>query len=219
MSGPSGSSPARGNSGAAVLGSRRCSGSQSQIKRRSPIDHCAGRRSHMSSITPPAEENQRPWLDEHDSCALIANVRKAGRPTHGNVKRTLAALGRMGHRTGEVAGEGDGCGLLTDIPRIIWARTMESIGQRGELASDPQFFVIHLFLPRSNTDEIVQQITEIAELSVLQILYSAAGQTRPEMLGPLARAQEPIFWQIAGYAPGRDVRDANARLFEFQMQI
>jgi glutamate synthase (NADPH/NADH) large chain len=171
------------------------------------------------AIHPPPEENQRPWLDEHDGCALVANIRKQGRPTHGNVKRTLAALGRMGHRTGEVAGEGDGCGLLTDIPRIIWARTMESIGQRGELASDPHFFVIHLFLPQENTADIVRQIAEQAELSVLQILYSAPGQTRPEMLGPLARAQEPVFWQIAGYAPGRDRRDANARLFAFQMEI
>src|SRR5262245_52001225 len=170
-------------------------------------------------ISPPAEENQRPWLDEHDSCALIANVRKLGRPTHGNVKRTLAALGRMGHRTGEVAGEGDGCGLLTDIPRTIWARTMESIEQRGELAQDPNFFVIHLFLPQQGTADIVRRITEIAELSILQILYNAAGQTRAEMLGPLARAQEPVFWQIAGYAPGRDARDANARLFDFQMEI
>src|SRR5258707_9499656 len=173
----------------------------------------------MSSITPPVEENQRPWLDEHDSCALIANVRKIARPTHGNVKRTLSALGRMGHRTGEVAGEGDGSGLLTDIPRTIWAQTMQSIDQKGDLANDPNFFVIHLFLPQTNAQEIVEQIAERAQLSVLQILYSEPGRTRPEMLGPLARAQEPVFWQIAGYAPGRDARDANARLFDFQLQI
>lgn len=170
-------------------------------------------------INPPPEENQRPYLEEHDACALIANVRKAGRATHGNVKRTLAALGRMGHRTGEVAGEGDGCGLMTDIPRTIWARAMNVIGKSGELASDPNFFVIHLFLPQTNTNALVEQITEQAQLHVLQVLYNAPGQTRPEMLGPLARAQEPVFWQLAGYAPGRDARDANHRLFEFQMQI
>ena len=125
----------------------------------------------------------------------------------------------MGHRTGEVAGEGDGCGLLTDIPRIIWSRHMQSIGQRGELALDPHFFVMHLFLPQENTADIVEQIAERAQLSVLQLLYSEPGQTRPEMLGTLARAQEPVFWQMAGYAPGRDTRDANSRLFDFQMQI
>src|SRR5215468_8551636 len=171
------------------------------------------------TLTPPSEENQRPYLEEHDACALVAQVRKGGQPTHGNVKRTLAALGRMGHRTGEVAGEGDGCGLLTDIPRTIWTRIMHAVQQPGELANDPHFLVIHLFLPQTNTQEIVKKIDELARLAVLQILYSAPGQTRPEMLGPLARAQEPVFWQIAGYAPGRDRRDANARLFTFQMEI
>ena len=28
------------------------------------------------SIIPPSEENHRPYLDERDACALIANVRK-----------------------------------------------------------------------------------------------------------------------------------------------
>ncbi|MCC7207083.1 MAG: alpha-hydroxy-acid oxidizing protein [Anaerolineae bacterium] len=171
------------------------------------------------NIQPPQEDNQRPWLDEHDACALIANVRKGGRPTHGNVKRTMAALSRMGHRTGEVAGEGDGCGVLTDLPRAIWSRILARIGQPPELANDPHFFVLHAFLPQHNTDGIVRRILEIAALRVMQVVYSAPGDTRPEMLGPLARAQEPVFWQIAGSVPGRDVRDANTRLFEFQMEI
>lgn len=173
----------------------------------------------MTTIIPPADENRRPYLEEHDACALIANVRKGGRPTHGNVKRTMAALARMGHRTGEVAGEGDGCGVLTDIPRLIWTKTMHRIGQPGELASDPHFFVAHLFLPQQNTEAIVARIREIAQLRVLQLIYCAAGLSRNEYLGPMGKAQEPVFWQLAGYAPGRDVRDANARIFEFQMEI
>jgi glutamate synthase (NADPH/NADH) large chain len=59
---------------------------------------------------------------EHDACAIIANVKKDGRASHGNVKRTLEALVRMGHRTGEIEGEGDGAGLQTDIPRDAWKR-------------------------------------------------------------------------------------------------
>ncbi len=173
----------------------------------------------IGSLIPPTEDNDRPYLLEHDACALIANVRKGARPTHGNVKRTLAALSRMGHRTGEVQGEGDGCGVLTDIPRAIWTQTMQQIGQPSDLARDPHFFVAHLFLPQQDTEAIVRRIAEIAELRVLQIVYSAHGQTRAEMLGPLARAQEPVFWQLAGYAPGRNVQDANARLFEFHLAL
>ncbi len=44
---------------------------------------------------------------ERDACAIIANVKKDGRASHGNVKRTLEALAHMGHRTGEVEGESD----------------------------------------------------------------------------------------------------------------
>src|SRR5215472_16330507 len=150
-------------------------------------------------ISPPAEENQRPWLEEHDSCALIANVRKQGRPSHGNVTRTLAALGRMGHRTGEVAGEGDGCGLLTDIPRVLWARELQAIDQPGELAEAPHFYVIHLTIPQDTSLDVTDAIKALADRCVLQIPISRRGQVRSEMRGPLARAQEPTFWQMAGF--------------------
>jgi len=58
---------------------------------------------------------------ERGACALICSVRKGGQATHGNVKRTIEALTRMGHRTGFVDGEGDGVGIMTDIPRELWA--------------------------------------------------------------------------------------------------
>ena len=68
------------------------------------------------------------WLEEHDACALVASIRKNGEATHGNLKRALAALSIMGHRSGEVNGEGDGCGVLTDIPRLLWAQALEQEG-------------------------------------------------------------------------------------------
>ena len=60
---------------------------------------------------------------ERDACAIICYINKAGKPTHGNVQRTIDALIKMGHRAGEINGEGDGCGILTDIPRDIWAES------------------------------------------------------------------------------------------------
>ena len=71
-----------------------------------------------------------PWLDEHDACAILASVRKTGESTHGNLKRVLDALSKMGHRSGDVNGEGDGCGVLTDIPRRLWAKALEEAGNR-----------------------------------------------------------------------------------------
>src|ERR1044071_3658338 len=71
------------------------------------------------------------WLEERDACALVASIRKNGEATHGNLKRALAALSIMGHRSGEVNGEGDGCGVMTDIPRLLWAQALEQEGQPG----------------------------------------------------------------------------------------
>jgi glutamate synthase domain-containing protein 1 len=81
------------------------------------------------------------WLDERDACALVASIRKNGEATHGNLKRALAALSIMGHRSGEVNGEGDGCGVMTDIPRLIWAQALEQEGKPGRLAEDRRFFL------------------------------------------------------------------------------
>ena len=74
------------------------------------------------------------WLDERDACALVASVRKNGEATHGNLKRALAALSIMGHRSGEVNGEGDGIGVMTDIPRVLWSQALEQAGKPGWLA-------------------------------------------------------------------------------------
>ncbi|HUE99426.1 MAG TPA: hypothetical protein VMN99_09235 [Anaerolineales bacterium] len=73
------------------------------------------------------------WLEERDACALVASVRKNGEATHGNLKRALAALSIMGHRCGEVNGEGDGCGVMTDIPRLLRAQALEQEGKPGWL--------------------------------------------------------------------------------------
>ncbi|NOG51434.1 MAG: hypothetical protein HND48_19935 [Chloroflexi bacterium] len=93
---------------------------------------------------------------ERDACALLCAVRKGGEPTHGNVKRTIEALARMGHRTGYIDGEGDGVGILTDIPRELWARRLVQHGLRSSLATDRGFWVGHLMIaakdkPRAQT--------------------------------------------------------------------
>ncbi|HEX8146770.1 MAG TPA: glutamate synthase-related protein [Pyrinomonadaceae bacterium] len=137
---------------------------------------------------------------ERDACAIIANVKKDGRPSHGNVKRTLEALARMGHRTGEVEGEGDGAGLQTDIPRERWARRLEAAGLRGTLVNRAQFTVAHIMIPhehRADAGEIKRRALELFEDSVFEVLVSEQARVRTEALGPQARAMEPEFWQVA----------------------
>ncbi|MFL6333978.1 MAG: glutamate synthase-related protein [Pyrinomonadaceae bacterium] len=137
---------------------------------------------------------------EHDACAIIANVKKDGSPSHGNVKRTLEALARMGHRTGEVEGEGDGAGLQTDIPRERWAKRFEVAGLRGSLVNRAQFTVAHIMIPhehRADAEEIKRRALGLFEESLFEVLVSETARVRTEALGPQARAMEPEFWQVA----------------------
>src|SRR5687768_3728100 len=103
------------------------------------------------------------WLDERDACALVASVRKNGEATHGNLKRAMTALSIMGHRSGEVNGEGDGCGVMTDIPRLLWAQALEQAGKPGWLAEDRRFFVGHL-RSEEHTSELQSRLHLVCRL-------------------------------------------------------
>ena len=59
-------------------------------------------------------------VEDQDACALYAAVRKDGRATHDVIEKGFVALHKMLHRAGNVDGEGDGCGVMVDIPRLIW---------------------------------------------------------------------------------------------------
>jgi glutamate synthase (NADPH/NADH) large chain len=158
---------------------------------------------HCHGVVPRGARARSGWAhdeSEHDACAIIANVKKDGRASHGNVKRTLEALAQMGHRTGEIEGEGDGAGLQTDIPRERWARRLEAEGFRAKLTTRSQFVVAHIMIPhehRADAERIKRHALELFEATNLEVLIAEPARVRSEALGPLARATEPEFWQVA----------------------
>src|SRR5262245_38492105 len=159
--------------------------------------------------------------EERDACAIIACVKRDGRASHGNVKRTLEALTKMGHRTGEIAGEGDGAGIQTDIPRDIWLHHLESRGLLGSTVNHPYFTVSHLMLPaaaRADHDDIKRRATEIFETRGMEIALEQDAQVRRETLGPLGRAGEPLFWQVAAIPRGAR-RMGNRETFSIHLAL
>jgi len=160
------------------------------------------------------------WLDERDACALVAAIRKNGEATHGNLKRALAALSIMGHRSGEVNGEGDGCGVLTDIPRLLWAQALEQEGKPGWLAEDRRFFVGHLMIPNTNTDfGTKDSVINLLNASGVDLLLERPIQTRPQALGKMARMQAPHLWQIAGMVRHGPLEHVERTLFDLALKI
>ncbi|HEY6838519.1 MAG TPA: glutamate synthase-related protein, partial [Geobacteraceae bacterium] len=137
---------------------------------------------------------------ERDACAIICYINKAGRPTHGNVQRTIEALVKMGHRAGEINGEGDGCGILTDIPRLLWQEILTGQGLAAELATDPGFAVGHLLIDRADLAKHPDMRTAIIErlrTGGAELLVERQAPVRSEVLAPRARAGEPFLWQLA----------------------
>ena len=160
--------------------------------------------------------------EHRDACALICSLRKGGQATHGNVKRTIEALTRMGHRTGYINGEGDGVGVLTDIPRQLWTKWLAEAGLRSSMATDRNFWVAHVMIPahdRNRAQYIVDQICRQVSEAGLHILIDRAGRVNPQVLGPNAEKNEPVFWQIAGINGQVAPDKLDSALFELQVQL
>jgi glutamate synthase (NADPH/NADH) large chain len=174
----------------------------------------------LKHLFPSLADN--PWLDEHDACAIVASVRKQGQATHGNLKRALEALSKMGHRSGDINGEGDGCGVLTDIPRRLWSDALDMAGKPAWLAEDQRFFVGHFMIPKmppAGQEEIKRVILDLIQEAGADLLIERPAQTRPLALGRNGRAQAPLIWQVAGLLREARLETIEGCLFELALKI
>ena len=135
--------------------------------------------------------------EERDACALVSIVRKDGRPSGAVAELARQGLVALGHRSGAVDGEGDGSGLLTDIPRALWATELAASRSDPELVDHAGFAVAHLFVPRDGDEYTAEAVRRILVAHGAQIHHERHGTTRSAVLGPRARAGEPRFWQLA----------------------
>ncbi|MEO0561632.1 MAG: glutamate synthase central domain-containing protein [Chloroflexota bacterium] len=159
---------------------------------------------------------------ERDACALICSVRKGGQATHGNVKRTIEALARMGHRTGSIDGEGDGVGIMTDIPRQLWTKRLAQARLRSSLATDRNFWVAHVMIPhsaRTRAPHLIEQISRTITNAGLDILLDREGKVDSGVLGRSAKQNEPVFWQICGLNGSVASEDLEHVLFDLQVSM
>src|ERR1700687_4096954 len=157
-------------------------------------------------------------MEERDACGLVAIARKDGRSDTRVLVDVIDGLRALAHRSGCVDGEGDGAGVLTDIPRILWAERLEAEGRDPRHARSDRFAVAHLFVPHTADDDEEAAVRRILARHKVTILIERAGATTSEALGPRARTQEPRFWQLALLAPGRGGVGSRA-LYEAGVEI
>ncbi|MGF9713296.1 glutamate synthase-related protein [Paenibacillus naphthalenovorans] len=158
---------------------------------------------------------------EHDSCGIICIVEKDGFPSRDNIQKTIDALVKMEHRSGFINGEGDGCGILTDIPRALWEKKLTEAGLDGKLAYDERFSIAHIFVPRKldiSVAEMQKGIRELFSQFQVNILLEQENEVDSSVLGPNGRNDEPTFWQIAALCEKQEVKVAD-HLFELHVAI
>lgn len=159
---------------------------------------------------------------EHDACALMAAVQKDGKPAHSIIAASVEALVKMVHRSGDVDGEGDGCGIQVDIPRRLWSNLLSAAGQDGRQAQRPNFAVAHLFIPRTESywsKTLKEQICHRMEAEGFKVLLQRSGKVNADVLGPRGQGDEPEFWQVAVLAPGQRTDEVNRACFRLSVAL
>ena len=157
-------------------------------------------------------------VEDKDACAIYASVRRDATPSHEPITLALTSLEKMLHRAGNVDGEGDGCGLLVDIPTKIWAEEVRQGGHNPSLALDDAFAVAHVFVERSqNLEKVRHGARELLGKAGFRILAERVGAVDSAALGPTAREEEPQFWQFAGLVP--EATDADRALFNLKVAL
>jgi len=158
-------------------------------------------RAYRPRVSPPS-------VEDRDACALYAAVRRDGTPSRELVRHALESLQKMLHRAGNVDGEGDGCGILVDIPRRIWAEEVRAGGHNPALALDPAFAVGHIFIDRTeDLESTTRGAREVLGRGGFRVLAERLGAVDSAALAPTAREEEPHFWQVCGLVADAEHRD------------
>src|SRR2546430_14245598 len=107
-------------------------------------------------------------------------------------------MAALAHRSGVVDGEGDGAGVLTDIPRALWAHELERTGRDETAVQLERFAVGHFF--HDDPDD-VKDIVAILAARGIETLLARTETTDEAALGPRGRTEAPRFLQLALLAP------------------
>ncbi|MCA1647711.1 MAG: glutamate synthase subunit alpha, partial [Chloroflexi bacterium] len=105
---------------------------------------------------------------EHDACGVGFVARLSGQPSHDIVAKAVEAVANLSHR-GAVAADGksgDGSGVLTQVPRRLFAREAERLGT-GRLGDSDLLGVGMFFLPEHGGETCIEAVLQNAGLHML----------------------------------------------------
>ena len=129
---------------------------------------------------------------EHDACGvgMIVNIH-AGK-SHELVDQALHVLENMRHRGAEIGKDGDGAGIMIQIPHEFILLQGIPVPEKGKYGTGL------VFLPKDEQaqQEILSVMIEEIEREGLQLMHLRTVPTNPECLGESARSTEPAIKQV-----------------------
>lgn len=134
---------------------------------------------------------------DHDSCGVgfVATVADEA-PSHAILRAALIALSRLAHR-GATAADGkssDGVGVMTGVPRSLFARQIADIAGRT-FTSEEMLGVGMLFLP-ANEDRAEKALEQCLAAHDFEVLCWRNVPVRVDLLGEIALSTMPRIRQV-----------------------
>ena len=129
---------------------------------------------------------------EHDACGVGMVVNIHGSKSHELVNNALHVLENMRHRGAEVGKDGDGAGIMLQIPHEFILLQGIPVPEKGKYGTGI------VFLPKDEKaqQEILSIMMEEIERVGLQLMHLRTVPTNPECLGESALSTEPAIKQV-----------------------
>ena len=129
---------------------------------------------------------------EHDACGVGMIVNIHGNKSHDLVDQALRVLENMRHRGAEVGKNGDGAGIMVQIPHEFILLQGIPVPEKGKYGTGL------VFLPKDEKaqSEILSVMIEEIEREGLQLMHLRNVPTNPDCLGDSALSTEPAIKQI-----------------------
>ena len=129
---------------------------------------------------------------EHDACGVGMIVNIHGNKSHELVDNALRVLENMRHRGAEVGIDGDGAGIMVQIPHEFILLQGIPVPEKGKYGTGL------VFLPKdkSEQNDILSVMIEEIEREGLQLMHLRTVPTNKECLGNAALSTEPDIKQI-----------------------
>ena len=129
---------------------------------------------------------------EHDACGVGMIVNIHGNKSHELVDQALRVLENMRHRGAEVGKDGDGAGIMVQIPHEFILLQGIPVPEKGKYGTGL------VFLPKEEKaqSEILSIMIEEIEREGLQLMHLRNVPTNQDCLGDSALSTEPAIKQI-----------------------